>query len=82
MEKNKHLYCWSWTLKIMTYTYKKLKDPYTGEDINDMIYRKEDGAWIPFNEQNIDYQAYKEFLENGGVADDADATLSFIPPSS
>ena len=66
----------------MTYTYKKLKDPYTGEDINDMIYRKEDGAWIPFNEQNKDYQAYKEFLKNGGVVDEADPTLEFIPPSS
>ena len=66
----------------MTYTYKKLKDPYTNESIDDMIYRKEDGAWIPFNEQNRDYQLYKKFLEDGGVCDEADPPLEFIPPSS
>jgi hypothetical protein len=33
----------------------------TGEEI---IYRVEDGAWIPKDEANSDYQRYLRWLEN------------------
>ena len=32
-----------------------------------MIYRIADGAYIPFDEANTDYQAYLKFLADGGT---------------
>jgi hypothetical protein len=51
----------------MKYTYeiKKLG----GEDGQDVIYRLEDGAWIPMDESNSDYQAY---LNKDKVNDEAE----------
>ena len=39
---------------IYTYEVKKLN----GEDGQEIIYRVEDGAWIPTDPANSDYQAY------------------------
>jgi len=36
-----------------------------GGEINAVI-RLEDGAFIPFDPDNTDYQAYLKFLEDGG----------------
>lgn len=33
----------------------------------DMIRRVEDGAWIPFDPANIDYQAYLKWLDEGNT---------------
>lgn len=46
----------------MNYTYKKIKD-IDGVVSTTMIYRKEDGAFIPFDEANRDYQVYKEWAK-------------------
>jgi hypothetical protein len=40
----------------MTYTYELKK--IGGEDGREVIYRIEDGAWIPVDPTNSDYQAY------------------------
>ena len=40
----------------MTYTYEVKK--VGGENSQEIIYRVEDGAWIPKDETNSDYQAY------------------------
>ena len=55
----------------MTYTYQKVKD-INGENITNLILRKEDGAVIPKNEANIDYQEYLERVANGYTPEAAD----------
>jgi len=40
----------------MTYTYEIKK--VGGENGQEVIYRVEDGAWIPSDPNNSDYQAY------------------------
>ena len=42
----------------MTYTYKHLKDSVTGTTATDVVLRKEDNTFIPFDEANKDYQEY------------------------
>ena len=42
----------------MTYTYKKLIDPFTKKESTNEILRKEDNAVIPIDEANTDYQEY------------------------
>ena len=44
--------------------YKLIKHPFTNE-VNS-IKRLSDGACIPFDPQNVDYQAYLKFLADGG----------------
>jgi|TARA_R100000084_G_C4521240_1_gene86905 hypothetical protein len=55
----------------MTYTYKKIKNP-IGEVYSDLILRKEDNAFIPFDEANTDYQNYLAWVAEGNTAEDAD----------
>ena len=55
----------------MTYTYKKIKNP-IGEVYSDLILRKEDNAFIPFDEANTDYQEYLEWVAEGNTAEEAD----------
>tara|TARA_B100001996_G_scaffold81937_1_gene60455 strand:- start:39 stop:206 length:168 start_codon:yes stop_codon:yes gene_type:complete len=55
----------------MTYTYKKLKDSKTGNEL-DLILRKEDNAFIPKNDENKDYQEYLEWVAAGNTAEAAD----------
>jgi len=42
-----------------------------GEPMNGIL-RKEDGAWIPKDTNNTDYQEYLEWVAEGNTADPAD----------
>ena len=53
------------------YTYKKIKEAGNVVSTN-MIKRKEDGAIIPFDEGNIDYQEYLAWVAEGNTAEAAD----------
>tara|TARA_R100001510_G_scaffold55945_1_gene60627 strand:+ start:1244 stop:1411 length:168 start_codon:yes stop_codon:yes gene_type:complete len=55
----------------MTYTYKKVKD-FDGVDSTTMILRKEDHAFIPFDQANTDYQEYLAWVAEGNTAEAAD----------
>ena len=52
-------------------TYKLQKSPYDGRE-DKVVLRKEDNAWIPFDDDNIDYVAYKAWLAEGNTPDPAD----------
>lgn len=34
---------------------------------SDMVRRVQDGAWIPFDPANVDYQAYLKWLDEGNT---------------
>tara|TARA_R100000149_G_C5821382_1_gene100564 strand:+ start:552 stop:728 length:177 start_codon:yes stop_codon:yes gene_type:complete len=58
----------------MPYTYKLFgnhPDHLGGQPI-DFILRKEDGAVIPKNEENTDYQEYLSWVAEGNTPDPAD----------
>ena len=42
------------------------------ESLNDLVKRKEDGVFIPFDEANTDYQEYLEWVAEGNTAEAAD----------
>ena len=52
-------------------SYKKTKDS-GGNVRTNQVKRISDGAWIPFDEENIDYQAYLAWVAEGNTAADAD----------
>jgi hypothetical protein len=52
--------------------YKKLINYMTGNE-SMFILRKSDGANIPKDEANRDYQEYLEWVADGGVPEEADA---------
>ena len=52
-------------------SYKKTKDS-EGNVRTDQIKRISDGAWIPFDEENIDYQDYLAWVAEGNTAEAAD----------
>ena len=56
----------------MSYTYKQLKNDLTGELDSKIILRKEDNAFIPFDEANRDYQEYLAWVAEGNTAEEAD----------
>ena len=47
----------------MTFTYKKLKNPVDNKVETNLILRKEDNVFIPFDEANSDYKAYLEWAK-------------------
>jgi hypothetical protein len=51
--------------------YQKLKDSMTGADAK-CIKRLKDNAFIPFDPDNSDYQAYLAWLAEGNVPTPAD----------
>jgi len=52
-------------------TYKKTKDS-EGNVRSDQVRRISDGAWIPFDPYNTDYQDYLVWLDAGNTPQDAD----------
>ena len=52
----------------MTYTYRV----FTHTDESKTIQRKEDNAFIPPDEQNIDYQEYLKWVAEGNTAEAGD----------
>ena len=52
-------------------SYKKSKDS-EGNVRTDQIRRISDGAWIPFDEENKDYQDYLAWVAEGNTAEAAD----------
>jgi hypothetical protein len=55
--------------------YKKIKDVMTNEVSTKFIQRISDGATIPFDPANTDYQAYLKWLEEGNTPEPAEETL-------
>ena len=55
--------------------YKKLIDYDTKQEAK-IVQRTSDGAFIPFAEDNTDYQAYLAWLAEGGVPQEADDVSS------
>ena len=52
-------------------SYKKTKDS-EGNVRTDQIKRISDGAWIPFDEENKDYQDYLAWVAEGNTPAEAD----------
>ena len=59
----------------MTYTYKKIIDPLTKKESTNTILRKEDNAFIPFDENNTEYQEYLAWVAEGNTAEAAEQTV-------
>jgi len=60
----------------MTYTYKK-QNPARDGEVSNVILRKEDNAFIPFDSANKDYQEYLAWLAEGNTPEDADNILTW-----
>ena len=62
------------TRSFKTMTYKLLKE-YYGDGTSvviPVVIRKSDNAQIPYDDNNIDYIEYKEWLDAGNTPDPAD----------
>ena len=56
----------------MIYKYKQVLNPMTLQISQGMILRLPDGATIPCDPDNTDYQAYLAWVAEGNVADPAE----------
>jgi hypothetical protein len=52
--------------------YKQKNDPFTKEKSTNCIERVEDGACIPFDVRNSDYQQYLEWIAEGNTPQPAE----------
>jgi hypothetical protein len=52
--------------------YKQLKNIFTGLILDDQIFRLSDCAFIPFDPDNTDYQAFLKYQAEGGKVYGAD----------
>jgi len=52
-------------------SYKLIKNPITGAT-NEVVKRISDNAFIPFDNDNMDYQAYLAWVAEGNTAEAAD----------
>jgi len=51
----------------MSYTYRQMREPVSGEIDVHIIQRIEDGAFIPFDEGNYDYREYLAWVADGNT---------------
>ena len=54
--------------------YRTLRDTVTGEERGDLIMRTADGAHIPADPLNVDWQAYQAWLAAGNTPDEPEAS--------
>ena len=54
--------------------YRSLRDTVTGDERGDLIMRTTDGAHIPADPLNVDWQAYQAWLAAGNTAEPAEPT--------
>ena len=52
--------------------YKQIFDRLSNSVSEVAVLRVADNAFIPFDEQNVDYQAYLKWLEEGNTPEPAD----------
>jgi hypothetical protein len=57
--------------------YKLQKDTLNNKIVS--VSRLEDGASIPFDPDNTDYQAYLKWLSDGNIPHSADGTTNLTP---
>lgn len=50
-----------------TFTYRHLANPITGDPDTTVVQRIEDGACIPLDEGNADYQQYLAWVADGNT---------------
>ena len=52
--------------------YEQVRDPQTNEVIQNLVHRLDDGAWIPFDPANRDYQEYLKWVAEGNTPEIAE----------
>ena len=66
------LFVKSTILRLRSYNmYKKIKNR-NESIVENIIQRKSDGVFIPFDLGNTDYQAYLAWVDEGNTAEEAD----------